>query len=148
MESISMNIQKPKRYRTYFTEQEDKLLTRIMTSTMFIGWKDVASHFNEKTRKQCRDRWINYLTPERIKRIWTNDEDQMIMNKVQQFGTKWTTIKKYFVGRSDNDIKNRYYSHIIKSKNNSTQETYGLLEDMIKASSTIFSIEDVLNIKI
>jgi hypothetical protein len=147
MEVSSLNIQIPKKYRTYFTKQEDKLLTSIMTSTIFTGWKNVTLHFNGKTAKQCRDRWTNYLAPGRTKQFWTEEEDQIIINSVQQFGTKWRIIKKYLIGRSDNDIKNRYYSHILKSEKDSTQDVFEILEEIEKTSSSILSIEDILNIK-
>jgi hypothetical protein len=40
----------------------------------------------------------------------------MIVAAVREHGTKWSTIQKLLPGRSDNSIKNRYYSAIRKAQ--------------------------------
>jgi hypothetical protein len=65
--------------------------------------------------KQCRERWFNHLAPSVKKGEWTVEEDMRIMAAVQQHGTKWSVIVKELPGRSDNAIKNRYYSAVRKA---------------------------------
>jgi hypothetical protein len=43
---------------------------------------------------------------------WTEAEDQLLVSRISQLGHQWTRIAKEFNGRSGNDTKNRWYSHL------------------------------------
>ena len=56
------------------------------------------------------------MSPSVKKGEWTEDEDALIFQMFQTLGPKWTVIAKCLEGRTDNSIKNRFYSTIRKMK--------------------------------
>jgi hypothetical protein len=78
----------------------------------FMGWDAVAQHFQGRTARQCRERWVNYLSPQVRIAPWTIEEDQLLCSQVAELGHAWTLISRAFYGRSENDVKNRWYTHL------------------------------------
>ncbi|EGR32450.1 myb-like DNA-binding domain protein, partial [Ichthyophthirius multifiliis] len=66
----------------------------------------------KKTGKQIRERYINKLDPNIKKVAWTTEEDQIILDSFLEIGAKWSQISCKLNGRSENMVKNRFYSHI------------------------------------
>jgi hypothetical protein len=98
--------------RRLFTADEDELLCRIMVEQPFSTWVTVASQLPGRSARQCRDRWANYLCPDNKNAPWTDSEDKLLMAKYQELGPRWTTISKSFDGRSENNVKNRWYTYV------------------------------------
>jgi transcriptional activator Myb len=55
------------------------------------------------------------LDPNINKQAWSAKEEKLMFEAHQQFGNKWTEITKMFHGRTDNDIKNHFYSMLRRS---------------------------------
>lgn len=74
--------------------------------------KMLKQKFNIKKRsaKQCRERWHNHLDPNIRKDPISNDEERLIFEYHKVHGNKWAKIASELNGRTDNQIKNQFYS--------------------------------------
>ena len=61
-----------------------------------------------RTSRQCRDRYRNYLDPQIMNTAWKKEEDILLLEKYNIFGSKWSIIAQFFPNRTANNIKNRY----------------------------------------
>ncbi|KAK9284650.1 hypothetical protein L1049_023826 [Liquidambar formosana] len=64
--------------------------------------------------KSCRLRWINYLRPDLKRGNFTDEEDELIIKLHSLLGNKWSLIAGRLPGRTDNEIKNYWNTHIRK----------------------------------
>ncbi|KAI7758371.1 hypothetical protein M8C21_013732, partial [Ambrosia artemisiifolia] len=64
--------------------------------------------------KSCRLRWINYLRPDVKRGNFTPEEEQSIIHLHATFGNKWSKIASQLPGRTDNEIKNVWNTHLKK----------------------------------
>ncbi|KAE8666514.1 MYB330 protein [Hibiscus syriacus] len=62
--------------------------------------------------KSCRLRWINYLRPDLKRGNFTEEEDELIIKLHSLLGNKWSLIAARLPGRTDNEIKNYWNTHI------------------------------------
>ncbi|KAI4332329.1 hypothetical protein L6164_017249 [Bauhinia variegata] len=62
--------------------------------------------------KSCRLRWINYLRPDLKRGNFTEEEDDLIIKLHSLLGNKWSLIAARLPGRTDNEIKNYWNTHI------------------------------------
>ncbi|PWA74420.1 homeodomain-like protein [Artemisia annua] len=67
-----------------------------------------------RSGKSCRLRWVNYLRPDMKHGNFTLEEDNIILDMHNKLGNKWSAIARKLPGRSDNEIKNRWNTHLMK----------------------------------
>jgi hypothetical protein len=112
MPVLSVHPRTTKIVRRAFTPDEDALLLEHTMRDPKLSWSDVALRLPGRTARQCRERWAKYLKPDIRVAPWTDDEDNLLLRQIQLHGHRWATIALAFVDRSDNDVKNRWYSHL------------------------------------
>jgi hypothetical protein len=101
-----------------FSEAEDALIQHLVQSGIGPNWIFIASLLPERNVRQCRERWQNYLSPGLTNAPWTAAEEEILEQKVLEFGTKWQQVVQYLPQRSTNQIR---YHWITKCR--STSET-------------------------
>ena len=79
-----------------WSSEDDELLRKQIHTHGLANWKIVASTFNgDKSSRQCRHRWTNFLRVSR-KGPWTLAEDQLLIIGHAKYGNKWTKVCTHF----------------------------------------------------
>lgn len=99
---------KTKVRRKAWQDQEDELLLELVEK-YGKKWSKIASIMKGRTGKQIRDRYLNNLNPEIVDKDWTSEEDNLILFLYYNWGKKWSKIAAALPGRSEGQVKNRFY---------------------------------------
>ena len=94
--------------RHKFTPEEDQKLKDLVALLGENDWGEVSNRLGTRSPRQCRERFRNYLAPNIKNEPWTEEEDQLLIEKHKEYGTKWSLIAAYFPNRSDVNIKNHW----------------------------------------
>lgn len=94
--------------RRKFTKDEDRMLDEAVRKFRGCNWDLIAQALPGRNVRQCKERWYTYLAPNTNTSVWTPEEDQLLLDKVAQYGNKWTRMASFFNCRSATNIKNRY----------------------------------------
>ena len=97
-----------------WTYEEDRKLLKWIQKEGPKRWSMCAETIVGRTGKQCRERWFNALNPEVKKGEWTVEEDYKIYLLYSLYGGRWSKISLNFPNRTENSIKNRFYSSLRK----------------------------------
>lgn len=104
------SIMKPALVKGPWNVEEDKKLIDWIKTNGASNWSACSEFIPGRTGKQCRERWMNALNPLLKKGSWEPEEDYIIFKLFKKLGSKWSTISNYIAGRTENSIKNRFYS--------------------------------------
>ncbi|OMJ81481.1 hypothetical protein SteCoe_18048 [Stentor coeruleus] len=102
--------------RRPWTSTEDEVIKSLVQENGTQQWALIADKLNKKIKspirsgKQCRERWHNHLDPTILKDPWSLDEEKLLFEKHIELGNKWADISRFLQGRTDNSIKNHFYS--------------------------------------
>ncbi|OHT12482.1 Transcription factor WER [Tritrichomonas foetus] len=109
-----MKSSSPKSPRKRFSYEEDQKLLSLVDEHGENDWILVASKMKNRDARQCRHRFKNYLVENHLSLPWTEAEDNFIVQQFRQVGSRWVYISKALVGRTGNDVKNRWHKHLSK----------------------------------
>ncbi|KAM7440818.1 Myb-related protein A [Porites harrisoni] len=96
-----------------WTKEEDDKLKELVDEIGTDSWKEVASHFSDRTDVQCLHRWQKVLNPELVKGPWTKEEDDKVVELVHKYGAKrWSLIAQHLKGRIGKQCRERWHNHL------------------------------------
>ncbi|CAM6106701.1 unnamed protein product [Calypogeia fissa] len=98
-----------------WTREEDLKLTEYITRHGEGCWRTLPKSAGLlRCGKSCRLRWINYLRPDLKRGNISEEEDQLIITLHTLLGNRWALIAGRLPGRTDNEIKNYWNTHLKK----------------------------------
>ena len=100
--------------RRRFNPREDVHLKRLVDQYGTRDWKLISKKMKNRTAKQCRDRYLNYLASPFKCSEWTTEEDDRLLDLVREFGTQWNVISLQIPDRAPNHLKNRWHKVLLR----------------------------------
>ncbi|KAM0954446.1 putative transcription factor MYB-HB-like family [Dioscorea sansibarensis] len=99
-----------------WTQEEDEKLLKYIQDHGEGSWRSLPKNAGLlRCGKSCRLRWINYLRADVKRGNITKEEEEIIIRLHASFGNRWSLIAGYLPGRTDNEIKNYWNSHLSRS---------------------------------
>ncbi|XP_044481060.1 transcription repressor MYB5-like [Mangifera indica] len=98
-----------------WTPEEDEILSDYIKREGEGRWRTLPKRAGLlRCGKSCRLRWMNYLRPCVKRGRIAPDEEDLILRLHRLLGNRWSLIAGRIPGRTDNEIKNYWNTHLSK----------------------------------
>ncbi|XVF30789.1 hypothetical protein REPUB_Repub16aG0088800 [Reevesia pubescens] len=98
-----------------WTPEEDEVLANYIKKEGEGRWRTLPKRAGLlRCGKSCRLRWMNYLRPSVKRGRIAPDEEDLILRLHRLLGNRWSLIAGRIPGRTDNEIKNYWNTHLSK----------------------------------
>ncbi|XP_042044911.1 transcription factor MYB48-like [Salvia splendens] len=123
-----------------WTEEEDVQLVFYVNLFGDRRWDFIAkvSGLN-RTGKSCRLRWVNYLRPGLKRGKITPHEERLVLQLHSKWGNRWSRIARKIPGRTDNEIKNYWRTHMRKKAQEQKKKAADIPQSSSSSSSSCSS---------
>ncbi|GMJ02677.1 hypothetical protein HRI_003936900 [Hibiscus trionum] len=98
-----------------WSEEEDRILMDYVRKHGKGKWNRIPKVTGlKRCGKSCRLRWLNYLNPGVKRGGFSDQEDDLIIRLHNLLGNRWSLIAGRVPGRTDNQVKNHWNTHLSK----------------------------------
>ena len=91
-----------------FKPEEDELLRDLVSKYGENDWRKISHVMKNRSVRQCKDRWFQYLSPSANRTPWTMKEETDLLALVKKYGKDWKIISYSFPGRPIAQLRNKY----------------------------------------
>eukprot|EP00826_Nyctotherus_ovalis_P010266 TRINITY_DN12724_c0_g1_i1.p1 TRINITY_DN12724_c0_g1~~TRINITY_DN12724_c0_g1_i1.p1 ORF type:complete len:338 (-),score=98.02 TRINITY_DN12724_c0_g1_i1:55-1068(-) len=137
--------------KSQWTQEQDLKLQDLVETYGTKDWLKVSESLNAtfsqtiKSVQQCYCRWEE-LVEESAKRAWTEEDELSMIVAHKKYKNRWADISESLKGRSNNTIKNKFYSVFrkIRGKIAKSDCTYSSKLELLEIHYIISLVEHYL----
>ncbi|CAI9118184.1 OLC1v1019715C1 [Oldenlandia corymbosa var. corymbosa] len=130
-----------------WTPEEDQILISYIQKYGHGNWRALPKQAGLlRCGKSCRLRWTNYLRPDIKRGNFSQEEEDTIIQLHEMLGNRWSAIASRLPGRTDNEIKNVWHTHLKKKLKNHHQTPQESKRRLKKGTTVVVAaVDDGIN---